>query len=155
MKYTLGQAAKHTDRSKATISGDLKSGKLSGEKLDNGSYAIDASELMRVYGDEFNPNRSENTKANDSEPPKMFSERQGLAEEVKRLREQLEGAGLERDRERRQLTDQITDLRHRLDAEGEERRKLTAILTDQRQAPAQAAPVPQRTGFFGMFKGRG
>jgi predicted RNase H-like nuclease (RuvC/YqgF family) len=155
MKYTLGQAAKLTDRSKATISGDLKSGKLSGEKQENGSYAIDASELMRVYGDEFNPNRSENTKPNDSEPLKLVSEHQGLPEEVKRLREQLAGVDLERERERRQLTDQIADLRRRLDAEGEERRKLTAILTDQRSTPVQTTPVPQKSGFWGLFRRQG
>ena len=159
MKYTLGQAAKATGRSKGTISGDLHSGKLSADKLDNGSYAIDASELMRVYGDAFNPNRSENTGLNESEPLKLSIEHQGLAEEVKRLREQMASLDTERDRERRQLTDQIADLRKRLDLEGEERRKLTAILTDQRTAPVQpptvqTAPERQKSGFFGLFKRR-
>jgi hypothetical protein len=161
MHYTLGQAAKATGRSKGTISHDIKTGKLSAEKQENGSYAIDAAELIRVYGQDFNPNRSENTELNELDAPILSNEHGGLALEVKRLREQLAGVDLERDRERQQWSDQVADLRRRLDAEGEERRKLVAILTDQRAAqptPAASpapAPEPQRGGLFGLFKRRG
>ena len=67
-----------------------------------------------------------------------------LEAEVKALRDKLETANLERDRESAQLTDQISDLRERLDKEGEERRQLTAMLTDQRGQG--------KRGLFGLFQ---
>ncbi|MHB0704097.1 MerR family transcriptional regulator [Roseomonas mucosa] len=142
MKYTIGTAAKATGKSKSTISRDIKEGKLSADKREDGSYSIDPSELIRVYQEEFNPNRSATPQENDTQHPISAFETGGLQSEVERLREQLQGVHTERDRERRQLTDQIDDLRRRLDQEGEERRKLTAILTDQRAKPSEPAPAP-------------
>lgn len=46
--FTLGQAAKHTGKSKPTISKAIKDGKLSASKVD-GVYQIDPSELSRVF----------------------------------------------------------------------------------------------------------
>jgi hypothetical protein len=142
MKYTIGTAAKATGKAKSTISRDLKDGTLSADKNDDGSYSIDASELIRVYPDVFDPNRSENTISNDQQPLKTPMGTEGLQAEVERLRERLSVTDIERERERQQLTNQIEDLRRRLDSEGEERRKLTAILTDQRQPPPAPEPPP-------------
>jgi hypothetical protein len=146
MKYTIGMAAKATGKAKSTISRDVRNGTISAEKNDDGSFSIDASELIRVYPDAFDPNRSENTISNDTQPHKSVIETGGLQAELEGLRERLRLIDTERERERRQLSDQIEDLRRRLDTEGEERRKLTAILTDQRKAKiAQqetSLPVP-------------
>lgn len=49
MKYTLAQAAQEVKRSKSSLWRDIKSGKISCEKDENGSYLIDASELFRVH----------------------------------------------------------------------------------------------------------
>jgi len=49
MAYTLGEAAKAVGKSKATISKAIKSGKISAEKQENGSYQIEPVELHRVY----------------------------------------------------------------------------------------------------------
>ena len=49
MVYTLGQAAKATGKSKATISKAIKSGRISASKDDTGTFRIDPSELHRVY----------------------------------------------------------------------------------------------------------
>lgn len=49
MAYTLGEAAKATGKSKATISKAIKSGRISASKGENGTFAIDPSELHRVY----------------------------------------------------------------------------------------------------------
>lgn len=49
MGYTLGEAAKHVGKSKATISKAIKSGKLSATKNMHGAFDIDPSELTRVY----------------------------------------------------------------------------------------------------------
>ena len=49
MAYTLGEAAKATGKSKATISKAIKSGRISAKKGETGIFAIDPSELHRVY----------------------------------------------------------------------------------------------------------
>jgi len=49
MKYTAGQAAKATGVATATITRALKSGKISGQKDNNGAWVIDPSELHRVF----------------------------------------------------------------------------------------------------------
>ena len=48
--FTLGAAARHLNISKGTLSRAVKDGKLSAQRLDNGSLAIDPSELQR-YSD--------------------------------------------------------------------------------------------------------
>lgn len=49
MKYTAGQAAKAAGVATATITRALKSGKISGQKDENGAWMIDPSELHRIY----------------------------------------------------------------------------------------------------------
>jgi predicted site-specific integrase-resolvase len=49
MAYTLGEAAKATGKSKATISKAIKSGRISAKKDETGTFNIDPSELHRVY----------------------------------------------------------------------------------------------------------
>lgn len=49
MSYTLGEAAKATGMSKASISRAIKLGTISAERQENGSYKIDPAELHRVY----------------------------------------------------------------------------------------------------------
>lgn len=49
MAYTLGEAAKATGKSKATISKALKSGRISAVKEADGRFSIEPVELHRVY----------------------------------------------------------------------------------------------------------
>jgi predicted nucleic acid-binding Zn-ribbon protein len=49
MAYTLGEAAKATGKSKATISKAIKSGRISAKKGETGIFSIEPSELHRVY----------------------------------------------------------------------------------------------------------
>ena len=49
MKYTLGEAAKASGKSKSTISKAIKNGTISANRLSNGRFEIDASELFRVF----------------------------------------------------------------------------------------------------------
>ncbi|WP_139341791.1 MerR family transcriptional regulator [Roseomonas mucosa] len=133
--FTLGAAAKAAGVSKPTLSKAISSGRLSAEKLEDGSFRIQAAELFRVYP----PDSQATAKVDESATPKTDPL---LAGEVDRLRERLAMLTEERERERRQLTDQIEDLRTRLDQEGEERRKLTAILTDQTRPPEKQPETP-------------
>jgi len=47
--FSLAQAAKVAGKSKPTISRAIKAGKLSASRGEDGSYAIDPSELARVF----------------------------------------------------------------------------------------------------------
>lgn len=49
MVYTLGEAAKATGKSKATLSKAIKIGRISARKDETGTFQIDPSELHRVY----------------------------------------------------------------------------------------------------------
>jgi excisionase family DNA binding protein len=47
--FSMAEAARQTRVSKATIHRAIKSGKLSAERQEDGSYAISPAELFRVY----------------------------------------------------------------------------------------------------------
>jgi hypothetical protein len=49
MELTLGQAAKVAGLGKTTLTRAIKRGHLSATRREDGSYAIDPSELSRVY----------------------------------------------------------------------------------------------------------
>jgi hypothetical protein len=49
MKYTLGEAAKATGKSKSVIYKAIKKGQISYDSKDSNGYQIDASELFRVF----------------------------------------------------------------------------------------------------------
>jgi hypothetical protein len=49
MELSLGQAAKVTRLGKTTLTRAIKAGRLSATRREDGSYAIDPSELARVY----------------------------------------------------------------------------------------------------------
>jgi len=122
MKLSLSQAAKKTGVSKPTLSRWIKKGEISAEKLENGGYLIDASELDRVMSMK---ERGNSVTGNGS--PEMLqtvtpNETSMLHREVELLVQRL------KDRE-----GEIDDLRRRLDTESEERRKLTMMLLDRRE----------------------
>ena len=116
MSYTLNEAAKAVGKSKTTIHRAIKSGKISASKLDSGAYAIDPSELHRV----FQIGTTERTIRNDTEQTETTS---GTAD----IR--LEMLEKERDRERQQLEETIADLREDRD---KWRQQATALLEDKR-----------------------
>jgi excisionase family DNA binding protein len=117
MVYTLGEAAKATSKSKATISKAIKNGRISAHKDETGTFHIDPSELHRVY------------------PPTAYSERKETPENTPE-RTNIDGtirelqARLEATHER--LSDKetvIADLREDRDRW---RQQATALLADQR-----------------------
>jgi len=117
MSYTVGQAAKATGKSKPTISRAIKSGKISANRNENGSYSIDPAELHRVFPP-VSSNSNDNATMTQAETLNGMG---ALQVEIVGLREQ---AAI--------LKDERDDLRRRLDQETEERRKLTTMLIDQR-----------------------
>ena len=117
MAYTLGEAAKATGKSKATISKAIKSGRISAEKGDTGAFKIDPSELHRVY-----PITVEDKRFETPKETVVNGEDSGLIRELQ--------ARLEATQER--LADKeavIADLREDRDRW---RQQATTLLTDQR-----------------------
>lgn len=117
MVYTLGEAAKATGKSKATISKAIKNGRISARKDETGTFQIDPSELHRVY------------------PPTVYSEHNAPPDNT-RVKADVDGnirelqARLEAAHER--LSDKesvISDLREDRD---KWRQQATALLADQR-----------------------
>ena len=117
MVYTLGDAAKATGKSKATISKAIKSGRISASKDETGVFQIDPAELHRVYPPTVSSERSETPQ----EAPKE-QDKSGL---IRELQARLEAA-------HERLADKeetISDLR---DDRDKWRQQATALLSDQR-----------------------
>jgi excisionase family DNA binding protein len=136
--YTLGEAAKATGKSKATISKAIKSGRISASKNDSGTFRIDPSELHRVY--------PLNVYTEQNETPVNTQHNLQETGDIKELRARLEAA-YER------LTDRdavIEDLREDRD---KWRQQATALLADQRpsRSPVELpskesiSPPPRRS----------
>lgn len=120
MTYSLGEAAKATGKAKSTILRAIKTGRISAAKK-NGAYAIDPSELFRV----FDATVAQHHKPNTPQPPD---------EPYATLKLRLEMAEKEREREREQLQTTIDDLRERLDRS---ETRITALLADHRTSITQ------------------
>jgi hypothetical protein len=117
MVYTLGEAAKATGKSKATISKAIKIGRISAQKDETGTFHIDPSELHRVYPLAVSSEQEE-TPANT--PTKTDND--GA---IRELQARLEAA-------QERLADKegvIADLREDRDRW---RQQATALLADQR-----------------------
>ena len=110
---TLGQAAKATGKSKSTLTRAIKAGRLSAQKGEDGSYAIDPAELSRVYEVQpsatvAQPSERDTMPPPDATPVAVLQERLRAAEDA-----------LARERET------VDDLRARLDRAED---RITALL---------------------------
>lgn len=117
MVYTLGEAAKATGKSKATISKAIKSGRISAHKDEIGTFHIDPSELHRVYPLTVSSERNE-TPVNASAKPDIDGT-------IRELQARLQAA-------HERLSDKesvISDLREDRD---KWRQQATALLSDHR-----------------------
>lgn len=120
MAYTLGEAAKATGKSKATISKSIKSGRISAVKDETGVFQIDPAELHRVYPITVSAEQEETLGK-----PRENATNDGL---VRELQARLEAA-------HERLADKetmISDLREDRD---KWRQQATALLVDQRPKP--------------------
>lgn len=138
MKLSASQAAKETGKSVPTITRAIKSGKISAQHQENGTYLIEASELFRVF-----PPLTHNRNVT----PTMLGNETPVVMGV--LEAKLEA----KEREIALLMSERNDLRNRLDAEMEERRKLTMMLTDMR-VKATETPVERNKGFWAGLLGK-
>ena len=107
MSYTLGEAAKVTGKSKATISKAIKSGRISAQKDESGVFHIDPSELHRVYP----VNVSKETEGKPEEPSEHIATIRELSARLGAATERLQDKDAvisdlkeDRDRWRQQAT---------------------------------------------------
>ncbi len=143
MAYTLGEAAKATGISKASISRAINSGRISAIKKDDGSFSIEPVELHRVYPPKSAAPVAETvigTHRNTDADTRNGSDSNVLQARLDAALEQL------RDRE-----GTIDDLRHRLDRSDEERREAQARVIGLLAGPG---PTESKRGFFGRLFGR-
>ena len=143
MSYTLGEAAKATGKSKPTIQRAIKSGKISAIKKDNGSYSIEPSELHRIYPVKQSDSIDDTIVKHNVTP----NENTGLQAELDAMRQKLENANLERERERELMGQQIDLYRERLERADKDKDQLTALLTNQDKVTSP------RKSFWGKLLG--
>lgn len=141
-KLSLNKAAKEARIAKSTLLKSLNSKRISAEKNDKGHWDIETSELFRVFPRSGSTEHAEPNQTPYVEPSKT-SQNSALEVEVKMLREKIEDASLEREREREQAREQIESLREQIERQSADHRQALAAITDQRP--------PRR--FFGLLKG--
>lgn len=93
---SLGEAARQAGVAKTTIHRAIKSGKISAQKKDDGSYSIDPAELFRVY------RPAKQTETVTVEQTVTPTETPEAAREIALLREMLEDIKADRDAWRQQ-----------------------------------------------------
>ncbi len=127
-QYTITAASRVTGKSRTTIQKHLKQGKLSASGPE-GNKRIDASELIRVYGDDCDFARGQEDAAAPAEreegPPTT------VRTELHSVRQQLDTLEEERRREREQLQAQIEHLRDALKLAQEGHNRATLLLENQ------------------------
>lgn len=145
MKYSLTKAASATGKGKSTIHRAIKSGKLSAEKQEDGSYLIDPAELHRVYPmKEVKPSGGtpqEPVTRDDQEP--KGGPQNGEAD-LLRLKVEMLEAQLDRERET------IEDLRRRLDR-SEDRTLALSKAIEVKAREDEKATTGQREGLRGFL----
>ncbi len=132
-KYSLSAAARIADKSRTTIAAHIKSGKLSVTTGDDGNRSIDASELIRVYGDEcdFEQATGASKPTSNTKPHPVASGEQRAPAELHTVQQLMEREHKERDREREQLQARIDHLEDSLKRSQEGHNRATLLLEDR------------------------
>ena len=147
MQFSLSQAAKETGKGKSSIHRAIKSGRLSAQRHQDGTYSINAAELFRA----FPPALPEPVPEQDMEPHQEPPVTPTVAEEVLRVRVEMLTAQLEREQET------VADLRRRLDRAEE---RILALSHSPAAAPAAPSgaslqppePKPSRGGLWRFLR---
>jgi excisionase family DNA binding protein len=98
--FTLKQAADEAGVSKSTIFRAVRAGRLSAARTDDGGFAIDASELLRVYPPKQSNDARHSPAAQDAtaDDVDLRIRNAALEAEIKVLRERADELRQERDR---------------------------------------------------------
>lgn len=129
-KYRISQAHRITGKSRTTLAAHIDAGKLSSETDRHGNRVIDASELIRVYGDDcdFELAESSRKKSTAKKINRATMSGQNSHEESTAVQQLLEREIKEREREREQYQQQIEHLQDALKLAQEGHNKATLLL---------------------------
>jgi len=125
-KYTITAAHRITGKSRTTLQRHLKSGKLSCSEDHDGNRLLDASELIRAYGDACDFSQEEQAAANPKKREEGSSD--SLHHRLETVQQRLDTLDEERHRERQQLQSQIDHLQEALRLAQEGHNKATLLL---------------------------
>lgn len=149
MKYTVIEAAKIVGITRQTIYRHIDKKPVTTEKDEDGNIFIDASELIRVYGNDINfealKNDSDSKDTSNSNKKKLQPvTKSDTPSEVKVIEERLNSATKQIDmletqmrRERDIMEEQVVTLKDALKTSQEVQNKTVALLEDQRNKPTQ------------------
>ena len=145
MKYTVIEAAKIVGITRQTIYRHIDKKPITTEKDDDGNIFIDASELIRVYGNDINfdalknDGDSKNTSNSNKKKLQPVTKSDAPSAEIKVIEERLNSATKQIDmletqmrRERDIMEEQIVTLKDALKTSQEVQNKTVALLEDQR-----------------------
>ena len=140
MKYTIAESAKIVGSTRQTIYRHIESKPITIEKDDNGNQLIEASELLRIYGNSINfdainenGNVTERVVAvtssvteNDNAPKELIAEEKlnSANQQIAMLKEQM-------NRERELLEGQLDTLKSALEKSQDSNNKTVALLEDK------------------------
>lgn len=131
MKYSISEAARIAGVTRKTLYKHIDKKPISTEQDVNGRPVIDASELMRVYGDQCRFNH-ENDKQDTVSSKQMYADAHSPTfVEIAVTKKELDMLRARMNAEKDSFEEQIDYLRKKLDEATSESRKLTALLTDQ------------------------
>lgn len=127
-KYSISAASRITGKSRTTIAKHLKEGKLSSDDDGQGNRVIDASELIRVYGDACRFDAEEGTRPATGARGAAGRADQSGQPDLPSVQRQLEDQIKERERERQQFQQQIEHLKDALKLAQEGQNKAMLLL---------------------------
>ena len=133
MKYSISESARIVGITRKTLYKHIDKKPISTEKDNNGKPVIDASELIRVYGDQCKFNITDVNKDTEKGTQKSSSVSTSDSIEMAVTKKELELLKSQMAPEKDSLDEQIDYLRKKLDESTSESRKLTALITDQSQ----------------------
>lgn len=113
--FTLGQAAKRLKLSKPTVSKYLKEGRISGAKLEDGSYRISGAELARFEASYTKPVGGKRQGEAPTDKRNKSAELQIAHVELAAARERIAELSSDRDQLRRDLAKAQERLEHTQD----------------------------------------
>lgn len=159
-KLTQAQAARAAGVTRTQIHRVLKSGKLSGERLDDGTVVIDPSELLRLYPAADLKQSKATGNSRDRDVPGVTVKRNDpsvLQDLVAELRQQRDRLQADLDRERSDRTaerEAAADERTRLLRVVEQQAEQMKLLTDQRAEDEKRRADAERPGLWSRIFGR-
>lgn len=132
-QFSISAASRHCNKSRTTIIKHIRQGRLTATVDDQGNKVLEASELVRVYGDDFKLDREQGGtgEGNRQGAGKSPLGEQGVQAQLNSVQQQLDTVNKERERERTQLEARIDSLEEALKRSQEAQNKALLLLENR------------------------